>query len=198
MIRSLAVLLVAAGPALSQESLPALHSVIGVAADDVLNVRTAPEASAEKIGELGPEATGVEVIAVQDGWGRVNTGERSGWASLDFLEAEPGGRLPDVTEFSCFGTEPFWSLDVAAGGTSTFSEPEGEATWLTGPVRSAEGVPGRFFAVVGGAAGGTLALAISAEECGDGMSDRQYGLSAALITTGEGARTLSGCCSLSE
>ena len=187
----------AAGPVAAQESLPALYSVTGVAADDVLNVRVAPEASAEKIGELGPDATGVEVTAARDGWGRVNTGERSGWASLDFLEAEPGGSLPDVTEFSCFGTEPFWSLDVVAGGASTFSEPEGEATWLTGPVRAAEGRPGRF-AVVGGAAGGTLALAISAEECGDGMSDRQFGLSAALITTGEGARTLSGCCSLSE
>ena len=116
MIRPLAVLVLAAGAAGAQEGLPALHSVTGVAAGDVLNVRDAPRASAGRVGALAPGAAGVEVTAIREGWGRVNVGERSGWASLAFLEAEPGGSLPEIGAFSCFGTEPFWSLDVVADG----------------------------------------------------------------------------------
>ena len=203
--------MIAAGPVLSQEEaeapadpamtalpdVPALFDVSGVVPGDVLNIRTEPDASAERIGEFAADAVGVEVVEVDEatGWGRVNTGERTGWASLDFLtEAEPA-RLPDVARFTCFGTEPFWTLDLDAGGLSNFSTPEAEALYLTGPVRPGENRPGAF-GVTGGAADSTLALAITSAQCSDGMSDRLFGLTAQLLLGGGGARTLSGCCSL--
>ncbi|SFE50610.1 COG3650 family protein [Roseivivax sediminis] len=182
----------------SPPPLPALYDVTGVTPGDVLNIRTAPDAAAEKIGELAPDAIAVEVTAIdaEAGWGRVNTEERAGWASLDFLtRQETGAALPDVARMMCFGTEPFWNIDLDAGGLSNFSEPESEALFLTGPVRPGEGRPDRF-AVVGGAAGSDLALSISVEECSDGMSDRLYGLSATMIVSGSVNRTLSGCCAL--
>ncbi|SLN17785.1 Bacterial SH3 domain protein [Roseivivax jejudonensis] len=197
----------AAGPASAQEgaavmpsdapTLPALHAVTGVVPGDVLNVRAEPDPEAEKIGELAADAIGVEVTAIDaaTGWARVNTNERAGWASLDFLSPEEGGALPDVARLSCFGTEPFWTLDVDAGGLSNFSEPESEALFLTGPVQTGEGRTGRY-GVTGGAAGRQLALAITVTGCSDGMSDRLYGLDAALILGGSGSRMLSGCCSL--
>ncbi|WP_043771752.1 COG3650 family protein [Roseivivax isoporae] len=190
-------------PAAGQEeiappvTLPALFSVAGVAPGDVLNIRAEPDAAAEKIGELAPDAVGVEVTArtAPDGWGRVNTGERAGWVSLGFLAPQDGGALPEVSRLSCFGTEPFWSLDADAGGLSNLSDPEGEALFLTGPVQPGAG-RSDVFGVTGGAAGRTLALAIRAAECSDGMSDRLYGLSATVLVGGTMPRTLAGCCSL--
>jgi uncharacterized protein YgiM (DUF1202 family) len=80
-VRLLAVLLCLwALPALAtQEAWPALHDVSGVAADDVLNIREAPDASAAIIGKLKPDAENVEVIRPDDhhSWGLVNTGEGS-------------------------------------------------------------------------------------------------------------------------
>ncbi len=62
MIRVLAFcLLWLPGLALAQ-SFPALYDVTGVASDDVLNVRAAPNANAQVIAALGPKATQVEVV----------------------------------------------------------------------------------------------------------------------------------------
>ncbi|MEO1155590.1 MAG: SH3 domain-containing protein, partial [Pseudomonadota bacterium] len=41
---------------------PALFDVTGVASDDVLNIRSAPSATAEIIGTLAHNETGVEVV----------------------------------------------------------------------------------------------------------------------------------------
>ena len=93
MIRALLLLFLLAGPAAAtQDQWPALFDVSGVAPDDVLNIRAAPSASAEIIGTLAPDAAGVEVVRPDSrhGWGLVNTGEGSGWASLAFLVRRPG------------------------------------------------------------------------------------------------------------
>ena len=63
-MRALALLLALALPSgAAAKGLPALHDVTGVAADDVLNVRARPDASAPVLGALTPDATGVEVVA---------------------------------------------------------------------------------------------------------------------------------------
>lgn len=63
-------------PALAQDIYPALHDVTGVAADDVLNIRSEPSASSPIIGTFSPFETDVEVVALSPdgGWGRVNAG----------------------------------------------------------------------------------------------------------------------------
>src|SRR6056297_2028202 len=91
-LRAAVLLLALAAPASATvEAWPALYDVAGVSEGDVLNIRAEPSASSEIIGELDPDETAVEVMEMsRDGnWGRVNTDERSGWASLAFLDRRP-------------------------------------------------------------------------------------------------------------
>ncbi len=67
---------------LAETALPALHDVAGVAANDVLNVRAAPDVDSALLGSLSPYATAVEVMGQSpDGkWGQINLGRsRVGW-----------------------------------------------------------------------------------------------------------------------
>jgi len=174
------------------EGYPQLVAVTGVDADDVLNVRASPGAWSEIVGTLAPDATGIEVVALDGRWGQINTGERRGWIAMRYTTPLPDQPAWPET-FACFGTEPFWSLDVSAG-TATFRPMDGAAASadLRGPATGA--TPGRAaYLLDGGAGAGTLVVRRSL--CSDGMSDRRYGLSVDYVQTGSGA-LLSGCCSL--
>ena len=189
------LLLVAAAAA--AQDLPALYRVTGVAADDVLNIRAAPSASAAIRGSFAPDGTGIEVTARDETgrWGRVNAGESAGWVSMRYLQLmEPG---PDVLlsrRLHCFGTEPFWSLDIEQGRRSAFRTPGAAEQQYpgTGRLVPARGRPGRFAI---GLADGAAAV-IRREECNDGMSDQAYGLGIGLLMAEEGLTLYSGCCSL--
>lgn len=195
MMRGLLILCLMAGVAAAQ-GFPALFDVSGVAPDDVLNVRAEPDPSAEIVGALAYDAKGVEVTAASGDWGRINLGERAGWASLSFLAAQTEGTLEQVAQFTCFGTEPFWALDVARGGPATFATPDGGNVALTaGAVRQVEGQLSRYGLWLGGPQVDG-ALTVDAAECSDGMSDRGYGLDARLMLGGAVSRNVSGCCSL--
>jgi uncharacterized membrane protein len=195
MHRLLAFLTLAAGAAAAQDY-PALHSVTGVAGDDILNVRTRPMAQANVIGTLAPDAEGIEVIAEENGWGQLNVDGQSGWANLSFLSRVEGSALPQAPRFTCFGTEPFWSLSVTPGADAVFSVPEGvDRAFSLSPLTTASG---RFqpFAALGSASGGTLALVVAEEACSDGMSDNRFGLSTTVVLGGYDTQVYSGCCSL--
>lgn len=195
MIRIAMLLLCLALP-LQAEEFPAAYAVTGVASDDVLNIRTAPDAAAPIIGALAPDTSFVEVIAVTNGWALVNTDGQSGYASLRFLKREPGPEWSALeTPLTCLGTEPFWSLKIDPGaGTTTYQTPE-----MPKPLTSA--MTGRWpaaswdrTAAVGLADG--LAVMTGAE-CSDGMSDRAYGIAVDLFRMGpDGGSRLRGCCLL--
>lgn len=200
LIRAAALWLLATAAA--AQELPALYRVTGVAADDVLNVRAEPDAGAERIGALPPAAAGVEVVELAAGrrWGRVNLAGTSGWVSMRYMAHEGG---PDwrslAAPLSCFGTEPFWGLDIAAGAAEASYSGLVIAPRALGP---AEVWPGPIFGApsVGLLFGGQAGFAaIRGETCDDGMSDKLYGLSILLFLRdrGEGgAGGLSGCCTL--
>ena len=200
-IALLLALLLAALPArATQDAWPALFDVARVAADDVLNVRSGPGARHDIVGTLAPDARGVEVIAPSDDhrWGLVNTGEGTGWVSLAFLDRLPGqyeGAIPSLAR--CFGTEPFWSLEIA-GGQWRLDRPD-EPT-LTARQSFAAGTINdrRAHAWGAGGPGGGMNLLTLGGACSDGMSDRAYGLSAwlSVAPAGEEAFLLTGCCSL--
>lgn len=183
------------GSAATAEIYPAMHRVQDVAADDVLNIRAAPDPSAEVVGTLAPDATGVEVISVTDGWALVNTADGSGYAALRFLR--PVGR-PDwnqLTEpLSCFGTEPFWSLTIdAASGTMSFATPEPEDAWQ-GPIgRTWPGAPWSLSAALDLPDG--LAV-LQPAICSDGMSDWTFGIAIDVFLRNGDRQRLSGCCTL--
>jgi len=201
-------LICAALPAAAQE-FPALYSVTGVAADDVLNIRSAPSASSEIIGSLAPHQTGVEVVQADGSgnWGLVNSGERSGWAALRYLAPEPGDdwRKRQDQALECFGTEPFWSLSLDEA--SYLRTQDGPITPLTLVAREpAAGHRGKsgFYAVsrVDSALPApeirSVSGTLTAQHCTDGMSDRTYGISIDLLQFRKAGQmdVLTGCCSL--
>ncbi len=197
MKRGAAALIVAlcATPATAQD-LPALHDVTGVAQDDVLNVRAGPTTDAPIIGTLAPGAEAVEVTQVDGGWARVNSGERSGWAALRYLQPVPGGAFPAASTLACLGTEPFWRLDIVQNGPARFSGMDGPVLDLrAGDVMPGANVMNRF-GIFAAWPGGSAAVSLRRETCSDGMSDRLFGLSADVILGGGPSATLSGCCSV--
>jgi uncharacterized membrane protein len=174
---------------------PAFHAVVGVALDDVLNIRAQPDANAPIIGEIPPDAMGVEVVAVSDGWAVVNTPDVTGYVALRFLEREEGPpwnalELP----LTCLGTEPFWSLALdPVAGTAKFSTPEdAEAHNLT----LGQTWPGAPWAPSAAVSLPDGMAVFSPAECSDGMSERSYGIAADLFLTGPDRQRLSGCCLL--
>ena len=98
------------------ETLPALFAVTGVAADDVLNIRAAPDAGAAAVGSFDPTRINIEVLDVSaDGtWGMVGLPEGNGWVAMRFLERQEAvaGSIPHPS--TCIGTEPFWTLGLVS------------------------------------------------------------------------------------
>lgn len=215
-LRLLLILLVLAAPAAAtQDGWPALHDVVGVAPDDVLNIRSGPGASFPIVGTLAPGATGVEVIGPSraDGdWGLVNVAAEGGigYVSLRFLRRQPNtfaGHLPPV--LACYGTEPFWGL-AATEGAMVFEDASFGETYRTGGFEAID--TGRYGAepVLRGREG-PVAITVVIENrvppdgigddpyralCTDGMSDRVAGVAATVIVDAPG-RTSGhyGCCS---
>ena len=78
MIRAICLLLALTGPAVaSQHSWPALHDVIGVLGNDVLNVRSDPDRAGDVLTTLPSDTSDIEVIRPNDDltWGLVNVNE---------------------------------------------------------------------------------------------------------------------------
>lgn len=178
---------------------PALYDVVGVASDDVLNVRAGPNAQAEIIGTLEHDAAAIEVIRPDEEfeWGLINQGERTGWISLNFVIPQPEqwyGSIPNLTQ--CFGTEPFWSLTRRAGMLE-FERPDArriavDEAYFIGSLNRRD-----RFTTAGSSIAQGLTATIATEACSDGMSDRAYGLSVDIILEDAfDAALYSGCCSI--
>lgn len=181
---------------LAAQDLPALYDVTGVASDDILNVRTRPMASANVVGTLAFDATGVEVLEEENGWGRVNVDGMSGWASLRFLQEVPDSQIETAQRFNCFGTEPFWALNVTQGDVAVFSTPEGsDKAFSLGVMTTASG---RFelHAILGSAQAENITIVVSEEICSDGMSDNLFGFDGTVVIGGYDMQVYSGCCTL--
>ncbi|WP_108483833.1 peptide-binding protein [Oceaniglobus ichthyenteri] len=195
MIRAFCLWLLLALPAhATQDAWPALHDVIGVTPDDVLNVRAGPSSDTPIIATLAPDAVDIELIAPNDAytWALVNAGEQSGWVSLRFMQRQPGqwlGAIPKVR--SCYGTEPFWGLTLTDAGTFTFDRAgEGAQTGHVLSVLASENRRDRY-AMSLSSSGAAAVLSYAA--CNDGMSDRQFGITVDLLINGS---FVSGCCTL--
>ncbi|CUH79262.1 COG3650 family protein [Tropicibacter naphthalenivorans] len=195
MIKTVALMILLAGSAAAQD-LPALYNVTGVASDDILNVRTRPMASANVIGTLAYDATGVEVLEEENGWGRVNVDGQPGWANLRFLAEVPGSQITGAAQFNCFGTEPFWSVFVRPEDQVVFSTPQDpDRAYSVGALVTASG---RFspHAILGTAPGQNISVTVSQRACTDGMSDNAFGFEGTVITSGYDTQVYSGCCTL--
>lgn len=206
MIRSLLALSMllwgVAAAAQETHEYPALYRVTGVAATDVLNIRSGPGVGHQIIGTFAPTQTGVEVVGTtQDQrWGRVILGETSGWASMRFLaRTGPDWSAGLPAPLYCSGTEPFWVYERLHGGgnfDSVTAAPGAFAeTWSGAP----SGRGPQVFGLALDSGTTTMSAFIEREICSDGMSDRDYGLSAHFLRRGpQGVELLQGCCTLSR
>jgi uncharacterized membrane protein len=178
--------------------LPALYEVTGVASDDHLNIRAAPDAASDIIGALAHDRTAVEVIifSTSGRWALVNHEESSGWVAARFLQRSapiPGPLGFAARNLTCYGTEPFWSVRITDTAL-TISTPEGTAshpitTAYTNPAQLLAGTNTAFFDW--DADGVAVRSHILPGLCRDGMSDRTFGLH--YLDDAFGHR---GCCSL--
>lgn len=200
----IAAALLTATPALAtpEALLPGLADVVAVAANDTLNVRAQPNAQAQVLGTLPPNAKDIEIVGFDPtgNWARVSMGEVSGWASGRFLQLRPdtwkAGEVPAT--LTCSGTEPFWSLRRTAQGMS-FSTPDTQARDLKLRAVLDRGHPeDNTRALIAGDDKGRFTAFIQPQQCSDGMSDREFGLAAMLVLDGSGqpSRMLTGCCSI--
>lgn len=178
--------------------LPALYAVTSVAADDWLNVRAAPDAGAERIGSLNPNARDIEVIAFSRAgqWAMINSFETAGWVAARYLERQPvethAMGLP--TGLQCFGTEPFWDMSFSPPRDIALRTPEKEtrhALLSQAPSAMHVDLPLTGFRFSWQGASGPVTAHILPGRCSDGMSDRAYGLH---YIDDQGPRA--GCCSL--
>jgi uncharacterized membrane protein len=196
MIRLGLLLLLASGPALAQD-LPAAFFVTGVDTDDVLNIRQAPSAGSEKIGEIGPYGINIEVLALSENgrWGKIGMPEGNGWVAMRYLSPQETGTVEGLPRpLSCLGTEPFWRLGLYPGGDEF--ERLGEDRLDLQSVSEDPGEDG-WQASLGAMDGATYGLVVARGLCSDGMSDREFGWRATLyIDRPGGSETLQGCCTL--
>ena len=179
----------------TQYSWPALHDVIDVAENDVLHIRAAPDPKAEIIGTLAYDAKSVEVIAPNEDetWGLVNIREHSGWVSLRFLARHSGqleGQFPAFT--SCYGTEPFWSLE-REDGTLTFDVAFDDRPATAELIEWEAGTINHWHRFSFGSS--NMVGVIARQSCNDGMSDQEFGLELNLVLPKEQSH-LQGCCSI--
>lgn len=182
---------------------PTYHRVIGVAANDVLNIRSAPDANSMDIGDLAHDARGIEVLGVDPSgqWARIALAERDGWVATRFLATDSVGMIGATgipSGLVCGGTEPFWSLALGPDGAAYAHPEDGESALSLGTVRVAEGRLGSpaLFGLAG-AGEQTIDATVHAADCNDGMSDRSYGWAITLRLMAPGQdRFLAGCCHL--
>jgi len=195
--RGLTVVVALMASPVAAQNLPARYATTGVAAQDRLNIRSAPDASSDIIGAYGPYALNIEVIRLSDDgkWGLIGIGERNGWVAMRFL-APSDHQAPNTfpRPMSCSGTEPFWTLNVTPRGDEYHAL--GDARRDLVMIREST-APNGAIAVF--EEGPTLnrTLIVQKGVCGDGMSDREFGWKATLFNEApDGNAVQSGCCTL--
>ncbi len=199
---ALAVGLAGAAMATPEAILPSRADVTGVAAGDTLNLRSEPGTNGMVLGTLPRDARGIEVTGFdQTGkWARVSMPDSSAWASARFLTLQRDtwspGKVP--TTLRCFGTEPFWSLSRTDQGME-FSRPDAPTRKLELRTVMDRGIAeDATRSLIAGDDLGRITALIQPKQCSDGMSDREFGLSATLILDGQkqSSQMLTGCCSV--
>lgn len=195
----------AASPVLAQPALPLpqLYTVVGVAANDTLNIRQEPQADSADIGDLQPGQS-IDVLAFSaDGkWAKVSGGEATGWVAARFLALVPdatgdGVALPYGVplHLQCIGAEPFWSADIRAGDSLTITDYSFENAAPTRFAMRGISKPVNVGPNIYGFAAPPYTGVFRRGYCDDGMSEAEYGWQIELLELGkDDVFMLSGCC----
>jgi uncharacterized membrane protein len=186
--------------------------VDGVPSDDVLNIRSSPDAASALVGAIpagtaNVDGLGMPSVVGQTTWQRVRHGDAVGWVNARFLkpnagEAAPASKpipngSPVLQPLVCFGTEPFWAIEFGADGSATCSQScEGpDGLRVVNIQTSPAGEPEGFDILT--SKGDTYLRAVMERtgKCSDGMSDNRH----PFLFSGVGVPgPLSGCCRVKE
>lgn len=184
----------ALGHAAHAQVFPALYVVTGVAANDTLNVRAMPDGDSADIGDLAPEQL-TEVLELDETgkWAKIIWQERNGWVAMRYLTAS--GNATDIPQnLHCGGTEPFWGLDITHSDVLDFNPMNGDAAQQ---ILEFAGYSANTGVSEFGFASADFTGFVRRAECGDGMSDRDYGWAISLIDArDDGFAAYSGCCTM--
>lgn len=184
--------------ALADEPDPRLrYRVTGVQQPDSLKVRKDGGLNAPVVGELDVTKTTITVTGRTRGkWWEVIGGTATGWVHSKFLSPVSEAR-EDNFPLNCFGTEPFWGLEVS-GAKASFTTIAGEVEKLpltaSGWIK-ARGLIDRFVIRFDGppkAPNGYLSVLSMEQRCSDNMSEDAYPYHATLI--GPNGEVYGGCC----
>lgn len=205
-LRRWAVAVLAALAALHAGPAPAqVYDVVGVAADDVLNIRgdidtvehfsQAPVVGSFPAGAAGILATGRSYMLGGTEWREVRHPGGTGWVNARFLHLS--AIFPPSGAFSCGGTEPFW--DIALTETGGKLRLMGEDRTVRLKVEDGSGAAGwrnvRTYAFSrSDAPARPIGVLAFNQACTDGMSDFTYAYEFFLIGLDGGVDALYGCC----
>ena len=132
-------------------------------------------------------------------WGRLLWQEANGWVSMRYLKAANATRLANtalVPGIRCFGTEPFWQLVIENDKQLKVALTANTYRHLPiNTIRSSMNAVAFPIAVVAETDNARASVLIRPGQCSDGMSDRQYGwLADVLSLNTQQTVLLSGCC----
>lgn len=190
------VILMCLAGAVSAQEFPALYNVTGIADDNELKVRTRPTEEGTVIGSMAHDATNVEVIEEEKGWGRVNHDGLSGWVPLAPMRRKAGTQMPEGEHFKCFGTEPVWSAAVTQGDQLLLTRPDDNDKVFNVGHLATTVTREHPHALLGSKLGENVTLVMTHEICTDGISHYRFGFSAKMVVGGYETQVYTGCCSL--
>jgi len=177
--------------------LPAVYTVSGVAANDVLWVRAEPTTFSARVDNLAPNVPVVVLGMATDGWVLVSVGQNTGYVNARFLTRGGGVTTSSGLQMNilCRGTEPFWSLDIDQDRTVTYTMAGTAAQYSALNQATPSPLTGSYPYTI---AANPVSGVVGQEICSDGMSDIQYPWSILLNAPNEAGvmATQHGCCTL--
>ncbi|MFW2586844.1 SH3 domain-containing protein [Sagittula sp. SSi028] len=179
---------------------PGYYTVSGVAQNDRLNVRAAPNAGSDIVSSLAPGASVFVNGPATGNWVSVSVNGQSAYVNARFLtrqSSQSGSQTANGFPLgvTCRGTEPFWTLSIADDRSVTYTELNSGADPMVSLVQTTPASGGGYpFAFVAGPYTGSL----DQQSCSDGMSDTSYSMTISFdrLLSGGVPGTHYGCCNL--
>lgn len=180
-----------------------LHfQVTNVEADDSLNVRDAPSVKGNVIGGLPPDSKPIEVVSYNDNktWGRINFEGESGWVSMAYLKPV---ELPTLSNSNvpfplvCAGTEPYWTFNVHAEDSATYTDPERSSSdpLEIQALLSPSNTTSQSLSIISKGWSSSATALLKPAYCSNGQSDNLYRWQIDLLIVFGGEHSwLQGCC----
>ena len=182
--------------------------VVGVRANDVLHMREEPfegqaQAASKIVGSIPHDetrvlATGQTTVVSKQRWYEVYYRGTKGWVNGKFLSAIQSSTPMKDLSLSCFGTEPFWSLDML-NKKATFTDLSATSHPYSIVQKEHGANRGNLLSVrlIGNDRNSMQAIITAREWCNDGMSDRENPFEIFLIAApGLDGRVVQGCCNI--